>query len=521
MGFNGPHCGGCPHRSNTMSHASTRGEMRHGVVIVLEALGEQEAFQRVPAVGPTGSLLNRMVERTTDPESGKLFKRDEFLVTNTVWCRPYELIQGKAVNRTPTEDEVEWCMKRYLLPLLEREAPRAILASGAVAFRALTGRVEPLSKLRGYPVPMLGTGIPVVGTYHPAYLMKGKLGLVRVWQMDFLKTLYLSRNGKMPSVERSYLEDPSVPQFNLWVHDALRDLDAGAPLSFDIETPHAGMLKDEAIDPEDLRVEDDASYTILRIAFCTRPNEAVSIPWSPGYMDGIHALFAHPGRKIVWNRFFDVPRVEFNGVPINGTVVDGMDMWHFAEPALPMGLKYATTFVAPDMPPWMLEKDSRPAWYNAADTDTARRCVDWCEAKLRREGRLGIFERHFTELGKRLQKISLRGIPTSPEARKEKREKYEALFKARIEALQPLVPEEVKPVSAPYKSTEAKLREAGKWVEGRMVPVEVERVKTREDVPEEKRCDNKTCSAEWVREDEKGRRRCEKHLLKGMKETQR
>lgn len=511
-------CEGCPHLKQTMSFASTRGEMDHGVMIVLEALGEQEAYQQVPAVGPTGSLLNRMIERTIDPETGKLFKRDEFLVTNTVWCRPFEFISGRAMNRAPTPQEMEYCMKLHLLPLIEKMKPKAILAAGAVPFQALTGREEGIGKLRGYSIPMAGTNIPVVGTYHPAYLLKGKLSLIRVWQMDFLKATYLARKGPVPEVERSYLEDPPVAAWNGIVQLYLQELDKGERLSFDIETPYAGAMKDELIDPDELRVEDDESFNIFRIAFCVRPHRAVSVPWDPAYIPGIAALLAHPGEKIVWNRFFDVPRVEFNGCPVGGTVIDGMDMWHFTEPGFPMGLKYATTFVAPDMPPWVLEKDARPAWYNAADTDTARRCVDWCEARLRREGRWEIFDRHFTQLGQRLQKISLRGIPTDPVRRAEKRGYFEKLFEMEIEGLQKEIPDPLKPLGKPFKSSKEKLIEQGKWIEGKMVAVKVTRRETRDDIPEEERCSQKKCSSRATMFIH-GPQRCAKHLLKKQKEA--
>ncbi len=517
--YRGDLCHDCPYQKQTQGFAVSRGEQKHGVMIVLEALGEQETFQGIPAVGPTGGLLNRMIERTLDPATGKLFRKEDFLVTNTVWCRPVELIGGRAMNRAPNELEVDWCMDRHLLPLIKKHQPRAILAAGGVPLHALTGRLEPMGKLRGYNLPMVGTNIPVVGTYHPAYLMKGKLSLVRVWQMDFLKSVYIARHGEPAAqTDRTYIEDPLVPAWELLVGEMLKEIDKGAPLSFDIETPHAGAMKDELIDPEDIRFEDDASFVIFRISFSTRPGWAVSVPWTPGHLPGIRALLATAGIKIVWNRFFDVPRVEYNGCPVGGTVWDGMDMWHFTEPGFPMGLKYATTFVDPGMPPWHLSKDSRPAWYNAADSDTALRCVNWCRDRLERERRWHIFERHFVTLGQRLQKISLRGIPTSAEKRAEKRAKYEKMFEQAITWVQPYVDDALKPVSTPYKKTEAWLRKNGKWVEGRMVPVPIVRAETREDIPPAERCDQKKCIGRWVKELD-GKRRCEKHLLKKMKES--
>lgn len=529
MNRRGEHCGDCPHQKETIGFASTRGTLRHGVLIVLEGLGSEEVLQARPAVGPTGHLLNRMIERLRDPLTGKLFKSDDFMVSNTVWCRPFEFTPAGIKNRAPSWEEWTWCMDRYLLPLIEELQPKAILAAGAVPMEALTEE-KGLGRLRGYPLkgvyPQLA-GIPVVSTYHPAYLMKGKLNLVRVWQMDLMKALVLAREGALPSVKRVYLEDPPVREFNLWVDEALEycqaeTLEGRAPrVSFDIETPNVGALKDEVIDPEELRVEDDSSYIIFRISFAVREHHAVSIPWNPGYLPGITRMLENSFDKVVYNRYFDVPRVEFNGVKVPGRIYDGMDAWHFTEPGFPMGLKYASTFVCPDMHAWHLDKWSHPAWYNAADSDTALRVVSWCEARLRREGRWDTFERHFVDLGVRLQKISLRGIPTDPARRAEKREYFQKFFDDEILEVQPLVGDEIKPLKKPpYKKSRAQLEKLDLWVEGRMVAVPgIKRRETREEIPPQLRCDKPECANRQEFGDSKGRIRCKSHATKTMKEV--
>lgn len=530
MALRGPNCDGCPHLGATVGWGESRGQLTHGVMIVLEALGAEEVLQRKAAVGPTGRHLNRMIERLRDPETGQLFKRDDFLVTNSVWCRPVEITPGGIKNRTPSWEEMHECYSRYLHEEIAHHEPRAILAAGATPLELLTGH-KGIAKMRGYQLKGLKPeleGIPIVGSYHPAYLMKGKLGLSRVWQMDLRKALVLAREGALPEQPRTYLEDPPVPQFNAWVDKALAIMDANRRdrmeiptprISFDIETPYVGAMKDEVIDPEEIRVEDDSSYMIFRISFAVRPHEAVSVPWSPAYMPGIARMLDNEFDKIVYNRFFDVPRVEANGVPVGGRVYDGMDMWHFTEPGFPMGLKYAATFVAPDMPAWHLDKDSRPAWYNAADSDMALRVVEWCEARLKREGRWDVFERHFVDLGVALQSISLRGIPCDAARRAEKREYFQGLFDEEIQELQPLVPTEVKPLKKPpYKKSEQQLKDLGLWVEGRMVKVPgVKRKETREEIPEDKRCDNPKCANRMLVNTD-GRQRCKTHATKKQKE---
>ncbi len=524
----GPKCEGCPHLKETIGYAETRGNMTHGVMIVLEALGAEEVLQAVPAVGPTGKLLNRMITRMRDPETGDLFKPEDFLVTNVVWCRPFEMTPAGFKNRTPTWEEMHHCQKQYLLPLIEKHKPKVILAAGAVAMEALTGH-KGLGKLRGYALESLQPqvkGIPIISSYHPAYLMKGKMSMCRVWQMDLRKALVLAREGALPKVKQNYLEDPTPPVFAGWVKAALQycaaERRAGRRprISFDIETPYVGAMKDEIIDPEELRIEDDSSYIIFRISFSVKENKAVSVNWSPAYLSGIAAMLENEYDKAVYNRHFDVPRCEFNAVKVLGRVYDVMDVWHFTEPGFPMGLKYASTFVCPDMHAWHLDKFSRPAWYNCADSSNALRVLNWCEARLKRENRWDVFERHFVDLGVRLGKITLRGIETDPIKREEKRKKFQKLFDDEIIELQPQVPESVMPLKKPpYKKTEAQLREAGLWVEGKMVKVPgVKRRETREEIPEGERCDKEKCSNRKESADDKGRVRCKTHATKAMKD---
>jgi len=78
----------------------------------------------------------------------------------------------------------------------------------------------------------------------------------------------------------------------------------------------------------------------------------------------------------------------------------------------------------------------------------------------------------------------------------------------------------VKPLKKPaYKKTEAQLREAGLWVEGRMVKVPgIKRRETREEIPEDERCDKLKCANRQEFTDDKDRVRCKTHATKTMKE---
>ncbi|HFC96887.1 MAG TPA: uracil-DNA glycosylase, partial [Thermosulfurimonas dismutans] len=107
--------------------------------------------------------------------------RREVYITNVVKCRP-------PGNRTPEKEEIEAC-RPYLARQIKLVKPRIILGLGSVAARSLLLTEEPLSRLRGR-VHYL-EGIPVILTYHPAYLLRNPAAKRLAWEdlQLFKKTL--------------------------------------------------------------------------------------------------------------------------------------------------------------------------------------------------------------------------------------------------------------------------------------------------------------------------------------------
>ena len=143
-------------------------------MIVGEAPGEQEDRQGEPFVGDSGQLLDNMLSalglsRTEGPPERQVF------IANTLKCRPPR-------NRNPEPAETAQCA-----PFLQRQialvAPRIVLAMGRFAAQALLGSSEPVGKLRGriHRVKSL-QDVPVVVTYHPAYLLRTPADKARAWE---------------------------------------------------------------------------------------------------------------------------------------------------------------------------------------------------------------------------------------------------------------------------------------------------------------------------------------------------
>lgn len=461
------------------------GELKHGVLIVLEAPGEEEVKGGKPLQGKSGKWVDKLISSIPDPETGETLKREDFLITNILRCRP----PGNELTGKPWEKAAISTCKPYLEAYLERVKPRAILACGNQAFRWFTGHwgIE-ANNLRGYVFPTRWG--PVIPTYHPSYIIRGKFHLGRIWAMDLKKALFIARGGELKK-EKHYLLDPSFKEMEKWVEEyegRLRE-DPSTTLAFDIETPYKGEEKDEELGDvewtmvDNSPIESDASYIILRCSLSFSPFKAISFPWVKPFSDLAKRALSSTGPKTVWNGNFDIPRLRYNGAEIGGRIYDSMFAWHFWEPVLPMGLKYAATLLTPDMEAWHLESGKNPAYYSAADSDVLLRCFLEIKKALMESGRWERFERHVVDLEKVLSKMSRRGILVDREKRerfaKEFGEKYEEVVKT----LQPLIPLSLLPKKV-FKLSEERLRRSGSWEEGRMMKV---RVLEEEKPPKEKK----------------------------------
>ncbi|HLM99921.1 MAG TPA: uracil-DNA glycosylase [Bryobacteraceae bacterium] len=131
------------------------------LVFVGEGPGADEDMQGLPFVGRAGQLLTQMIEGTAKREGIPLERKDVY-ICNVVKCRPPE-------NRTPEPDEMEIC-GQFLFRQLSVIRPRAICALGATAARALLGRKEGVTRMRGNWYKWHDT--PLMVTYHPSYLLR-------------------------------------------------------------------------------------------------------------------------------------------------------------------------------------------------------------------------------------------------------------------------------------------------------------------------------------------------------------
>lgn len=135
-------------------------------LIVGEAPGADEDARGEPFVGRAGQLLNAMIKATGA-------SREQLYIANIVKCRPPS-------NRNPRPDEAAAC-RPYLMRQIELIGPDLILAVGRVAANNLLGNDETLGRLRGQAYAFGPDQIPLVVTYHPAYLLRKPSEKVKAW----------------------------------------------------------------------------------------------------------------------------------------------------------------------------------------------------------------------------------------------------------------------------------------------------------------------------------------------------
>jgi uracil-DNA glycosylase len=160
-------CALCESRTQTVFGV---GHERARLMIVGEAPGENEDLHGEPFVGQSGKLLDNML-RAIGLARDAATPEQAVFICNTVKCRPPR-------NRNPDAAEIARCA-----PFLERQIelvqPKLLLAMGRFAVQALLGSDEAIGKLRGRVHDR--RGVPLIVTYHPAYLLRALADKARAW----------------------------------------------------------------------------------------------------------------------------------------------------------------------------------------------------------------------------------------------------------------------------------------------------------------------------------------------------
>lgn len=154
------------HRGRTQTVFGV-GRRDASLLVIGEAPGAEEDRQGEPFVGRAGILLNAMLRSIG-------LARSDVYIANILKCRP-------PGNRDPKPEETAECTP-YLERQIELIAPRVALAVGRIAAQHLLQSDEPIGRLRGKVLSFGARRIPLVVTYHPAYLLRSPGAKSKSWQ---------------------------------------------------------------------------------------------------------------------------------------------------------------------------------------------------------------------------------------------------------------------------------------------------------------------------------------------------
>jgi len=466
-----PECQGCLlHDSGVaIGYMATEGTGALGLAVYAEALGEHEANDGLPLRphAQAGGVFDRAVRKAG-------INRSQLMISNVVKCRP-----GKAnlLEHQPYEFAAINHCKGYMDREIDNYQPKAILALGNVALRTFTGycgRKKTVSHVRGFVLDNLRyLRVPVISTYHPAFLARDKSNLLGVFRTDILRAKALAAaGGRFIRPSKEYIKFPGIAVAEQWL--AWARLHPELPINYDIETDDSisgvdeselRVLADGAVEHRPLKEafigatdeekeSEEAVDTawaaissntrITQIQFSIRGDgDALVLPWKEPFIAVAKAIMELPNEKHGWNNYsFDDPILRMHGAVINGIVHDLMLGFHHLQPDIPRGLQYATSFHLPNALPWKDKANDDPGEYGGDDVSYPRRFGPALLDALRQRGLWNGYERHIVRLWPILSAAADRGIPVDDGRRVELGQHVDGLRAGVDQELQGMFPDE-------------------------------------------------------------------------------
>lgn len=339
---------------NATGHMEPEGSGANGVLLLGEAMGEQEVDDSLPfrPHAPAGSVLERGIRRLG-------MNRESFVVWNVVPVRP----PNNWLEGAPWEhDAVEWG-RPMLETVIDRFKPRAIVALGSVATRAVTGLAGDklgISQLTGFILPTR-YNIPCIPTFHPSYLRRGKMSHLGVMMNVIRKAVIVARdriqaiNPPVDAPPPGYLLYPTRDT----AYNFLEQARSAQRIAYDIETPYS-TAEEEA---------EEHAGNILSIQFSLAPKTGIFLPWRSPFIDVAREVLALQIPKLSWNGWrFDDPTLRAEGLSINSDNHDLMWAWHHLNPDIPRGLQFAAAQLGWPWP-WKHLDRANPQFYGIVDVD--------------------------------------------------------------------------------------------------------------------------------------------------------
>jgi uracil-DNA glycosylase family 4 len=272
------------------------------IVILGEAGGEQESESGLPFVGPSGSLLNRLLEAAG-------LSRQEVYVDNVVPFRPNAHNDIKAV---PFEElqGYEQETRQRLQGVFTEHRPNVIVPLGNTALRALTG-FGGIQKWRGsiLAASKLGDGRKAIGTLHPAFLLR-QPGLTKTALFDWKRIKAESKYPELRLPNPAHIIFPKREEIEWFIGEA--EARPEQMMSIDIENNRRDL-------------------SLICVGFALSEDLSITLEWSD--VDYIKYLCELPNPKVIQNGFFDMWHLNNHRIYVKNFLYDPSCMFHCLDPA--------------------------------------------------------------------------------------------------------------------------------------------------------------------------------------------
>lgn len=403
------------------------GKLSARIIIIGEALGEQEDRYGLPFQGPSGWRLNEWLSQAG------LTRRDCF-ITNVVCRRPI----ANKIDTVPEGELAEWIQKlHHRLGTLTD--PVVVVPMGNVALRAITNRQrDTITQARGFIQTYIDANsrtIKVVPTIHPAATFRTPYWQRRC-QLDFRRIAAEATTHDVNLSQRSHITAPTLGDLYALVDDVQRHRDI--PLSIDIET---------------------WGRRITCVGFAQSANLSVTVPTDLRYWGDAKTL-AEAWQIIEALCLTDAPKVLQNGnydcywlkrdrnIDVRNYKYDCMGLHHALDAAEDHNLAYMASIML-RMEPWKHipkdveagesreiaaklgggTKDPRLV-YNGIDCCVQWELADILEPRVKAAGLWDLYETHYVQMFKPLLALMLHGIKVDDVKRQQRDVELEAELKA-------------------------------------------------------------------------------------------
>lgn len=481
-------CRGCILEDYKGGFAQPEGSGKSGVLIIGEALGENEKNEGLPfrPYAESGSALQTAINLLRNYQIN--YTREDFGFWNLISCQPPF---NKLEDTKFEEGAISHCRQAYFNQIITYYKPKVIFALGNLPLKHLVPEIEALKSklkerlqeakqqknkeeekhiaaqlsklrigaLRGYRFKSV-YGVPLVPSFHPSFITRGERVLLGVLLRDLMFAIEVA-DGKWGEYKfENYIENPSTEEIQKFFNYCKNH--PKLTISYDIETPFTTLEVDESTIEfgQQVRSIDSIQFSVpvnSTMGNGTIKTRSIFLDWNKD-LEGIVDILRLQNPKVGWNNWkFDETNLKYHlgeGV-LGGTRYDAM--WCFKHlnadfRKIGRGLQFAANFYVPNLPAWKHLSESEPKKYGLIDVDATLKTFVGLQNQMQAARNPAPnsknlwkgYEDDIVKLFPILQAITRRGFPINLEDRDAFKKELIERKKQVLEELQELYPTQLR-----------------------------------------------------------------------------